>query len=230
MSQTVNVGKQLDRIRRFLGDPDVTLDLYNYNSSSGYALAARIIDSHLSYPQSDITLPSADSRFLEITIADTARVEARATATLSVASQPNDGDELVVGEKIYTLVSASPTVDEIEIGADEQETAENIAVRINADTALTLCTAEANDDAQVELTANEFGESAVDLESDGTRITNEPFDGGTPELSDVLTKATHVRIGSLYYRIRGNPEAPTTQMNAIRYWTVRCDPTGTSTS
>jgi len=95
-----------------------------------------------------------------------------ATGNIHLASQPNEGDTLVVGSKTYALTISPTTNLHIGIGVDKQTTATNIANRINLDSAATLCTAVSWPTADVNLAANTGGilGNSITLIVDGLRL------------------------------------------------------------
>jgi hypothetical protein len=92
-----------------------------------------------------------------------------------------------VGGKTYTW-KVSPTLStHIKIGDDVADSCANLANKINADTATTLCTAVPHS-ATVTLTANTAGSAgnAITLTTDGTRLSDANFSGGDD--ADALTQ------------------------------------------
>lgn len=111
----------------------------------------------------------------------------KATATITLVSQPNADDTLVVSGKTYTFKATPTTALHIGIGTDKETTATNIANRVNTDTATTLCTAVPHV-SSVTLTANTGGTAgnSITLTVDGTRLTKVAFANG--EAADALTQ------------------------------------------
>lgn len=166
-----------------------------------------------------------DETTQQIFITDDALVAAAATAMRTVVTQPNIGDGIAVGGKIYEFVASGAVGDQINIGSDAAHTATNIAAKVNTDTVAALCTALCTGEV-ITFTANQAGTNDIDLVSDGVRITGTAFDGGTPTLASIMKSPTHIRIGELYYKIDGAPDQPRESLDAIRYWLIRCAHTG----
>jgi hypothetical protein len=125
--------------------------------------------------------------FLDLDAADAVK----ATATITLVSQPNADDTLVVGGKTYTFKASPTTALHIGIGVDKETTATNIANRVNLDTATTLCTAVPHA-GSVTLTANTGGTAgnSITLTVDGARLTKVAFANG--EAADALTQPFHL--------------------------------------
>ena len=135
----------------------------------------------------------------DTTIVDYTRLKYRhqfrydnAIGNIHLASQPSEGDALVVGSKTYTFKVSPSTNLEIGIGVDKQTTATNIANRINIDSAATLCTA-VSWAADVNLLANTGGiaGNSISLVVDGIH----------------LTKTLAVDSGALKFSLRGTQSA-----------------------
>lgn len=109
----------------------------------------------------------------------------KATGGITVVSRPADGDTLTVGGKVYTFVSSGPVGDQIVSSASNNTTAANTLIKINADTATTLCTATRNN-AALTLLANTAGiaGNSLDLESSATHITVSAFTGGAAAITE----------------------------------------------
>lgn len=127
------------------------------------------------------------------------KINSRARGLITLASQPNNNDPTTVGGKAYTWKASSPTGDQILIGSDAIASALNIVAKVNADTATTLCTAEANG-AAVELMANTAGAAgnSIALTTDGARLTKVAFANGT------MTRSEYVWQFFLRSKIKGN--------------------------
>jgi hypothetical protein len=125
MTHAVNIGKQLDRIRRFLATTGTELEIYKYSLATGLVTVGKVLNSWLAYPDTEVTLPGAENRRLIIAVSESAAVS-------------------------------------------------------------------------------------------------------TTTLAAMMERPTHVRIGTLYYKINGVPESPQAALGNLAYWTIRCDPTGKS--
>jgi hypothetical protein len=114
-------------------------------------------------------------------------VNANARGSVTLVSQPNNNDTIVIGGKTYTWKTSSPTGDQILIGSDAIASALNLAAKVNADKSSTLCTAEASG-AAVEFMANTagVGGNSVALTTDGTRLTKVAFANGQQTRANYL--------------------------------------------
>lgn len=81
-----------------------------------------------------------------------------AEASLTCDDAGTVGSNLQVGNRVYAVVASGATGDEINAGSNATEYAENIADKVTADTADTLCTA-ADTTGDVAFTANTEGEA-----------------------------------------------------------------------
>ncbi len=129
------------------------------------------------------------------------KVNANARASVTLVSQPNNGDTMTVGGKTYTFVTGAPSGDQIQIGSDVYATAINIAAKVSADTSSTLCTGEATG-AGLDLMANTAGSTgnSIALATDGTRLTRVSFANGTMTRSEYLWQ--------LFLRSKGKSNRP----------------------
>lgn len=108
-----------------------------------------------------------------------------ATGTIEATDGGTNAATLSVGGKVYTIKTdgtADPALAQINAGADEEEYAANIAAKINADRAVTLCTA-AVDGAVVTLTANAIGTAgnAITLSTTDANLTITAFADGAAD-------------------------------------------------
>jgi len=126
-------------------------------------------------------------------------VDANARAKITLVSQPNNNDTMTIGGKTYTFKTSSPSGDQILVGSEAIATALNIVAKVNADTATTLCTSEANG-AIVELMANTagVGGNSIALATDGTRLTKVAFANGRQ------TRAAYLWNFFLRSKVKGN--------------------------
>jgi hypothetical protein len=229
LNLTGTIGDILDTLSGLFGKAGLTYEFFEYNNSAAdqahkYVSVGTVVSRRFA-------LTGDDETTQQIFITDDAVVAAIASASITLVSQTNVGDELTVGGKVYTFVASGAVGDQINIGANITLTAANIAAKVTADTLITLCTATSTLNV-VNFSANNAGTNDIDLESDGTRITGTEFTGGTPTLDNILNdvtgahRVTHVKIGTLYYAIVGTPDRPLESLDAIRYWLVRCEHTG----
>lgn len=113
-----------------------------------------------------------------------------ATATGEATDVGTPTSEIIVGNKTYTVVASGATGDQINAGATPTEYADNIATKVTADTADTLCTA-VNDGANLVFTANDPGADGNDipLSTDDPELTLGEFENGA-DATDVLKQGT----------------------------------------
>lgn len=112
---------------------------------------------------------------------------------------------LTVGSKTYTFVIAAPGANEIELGASNTLTADNIVTRVGLDTADTLCTGEnqsAAGNCNVKFTANALGTGGNGIPLSCSVLSGSviPFADGTD--ANILTVG-----GEVYTYVSGTPGA-----------------------
>lgn len=130
--------------------------------------------------------PVAATGAIEFTDVPDARAAAVGSITWSSVGDVVAGTTLTVGGKTYTFVVGSPGADEIQIAVTNNAQGDNIANRINTDTADTLCTAEnlsSGFAGRVDLTANTpgAGGNSIPLSVSngvGGNMAAGPFTGG----------------------------------------------------
>ena len=126
----------------------------------------------------------------------TGTVIATATAAGTATDAGTIGETISLGSKVYTVVAASPGFDEIAQGADATEYATNIANRVNADTADTLCTVVDDLSGGLAFTANTGGAAgnSITISTTDPNLTLDPaFTGGVD--------AGTISVGSKVYTV-----------------------------
>ena len=170
----------------------LTVNLSTGPGGDGYAPPAALIGS----PEG---LRSWAVRIETLPDLEDYQVDAFARGKVTIATQPNNDDTMTVGGKTYTLKTASPSGDQILIGASALATAANIVAKVNADKASTLCTAE-NNGTVISLMATTAGAggNSIELTTDGTRLTKIAFANG------VMTRAEYLWEFWLRSKVQGN--------------------------
>lgn len=106
-----------------------------------------------------------------------------------------DAGTISVGSKVYTVVASGATGDQINAGADATEYADNIATKVTADTADTLCTA-VNTGTDLDFTANDVGTAgnSITLSTTDPNLTLGSFGGGASVTISVGSKVYTVVV------------------------------------
>lgn len=109
--------------------------------------------------------------------------EAQVAEATGTAADPGTPDSVItVGTKTYTVVASGATGDQINAGASANDFADNIATKVTADTADTLCTC-VDTTGDLVFTANDAGAAgnSIPISTDDPGLTLGAFEGGTDD-------------------------------------------------
>lgn len=157
-------------------------------------------------------LPTGTPGVLDLIPYNAQTAAVAATASGSTTNQGTPGSTIIVGHKLYDVVASGATGDQINTGNSDSTYAANIANKVTADTASTLCVcvAEVTD---LTFTANTPGATGNGIEisgNDPNLMLDTAFTGGADEINVLMAVPAE--------SISGNPAVTVLSDGATVTW------------